>query len=180
MHGVVNKFSTVSTVGGSIVNRQIDCEESQRSYKESVHSQFSFFMAIFSQVFKKSLFNFNQEFTSMSEFNGERRIDYEHGFHFCSDGHVFETIRYNVDDKGTSDLSTLIGVLYEGKLGSVYKSPIMDIDVDIWKEMNGYYPGCQKMYCENLLKKICSKALVTDMKIVGINTCMKLTMIVLM
>ena len=118
---MVNKFSTVSTVGGLIVNRQIDCEKSRRSYKESVHSLFSFFMAIFSQVFKKSSFNFNQEFTSMSEFNGEQRIDYEHRFDFCSDGHVFETIWYDVDDKGTSDPSTSICVLYEGKLGSMYK-----------------------------------------------------------
>ena len=84
----------------------------------------------------------------MVEFNDGERTDYESRFDFCSDGHVFQTIRYEVDNKGTHDLSTSIGDLYEGKLRSVYKSPIFDIDVK--KETNGYYPGCKKMCSEHL------------------------------
>ena len=151
LHDVV-KCPVVSTVGGLIANRQIDRIGKNLTHKDTVHLLFSSFMAIFSQVFKNT-FKLNQDFVPMVEFNDSERTDYESRFDFCSDGHVFQSIRYEVDDKGTHDLSTSISDLYEGKLRSVYKSPIFDIDVDVKKETNGYYPGCKKMYSEHLCRR---------------------------
>ena len=48
----VVKCPVVSTVGGLIANRQIDRIEKNLTYKDTVHSLFSFFMALFLKCLK--------------------------------------------------------------------------------------------------------------------------------
>ena len=46
-------------------------------------------------------------------------------------------------------------MLHDGgqSLESMYKSPILDINIQIGSETNGYYPGCKDSYREHLFGK---------------------------
>ena len=120
--------------------------------KDVIHSVFSFFIALFCQVF--SGFKLNQQFIPMVEFVDDKRVEYDSRFSVCGDGHVLQTIKYKTANNGSVDLSTSSNVLYNDQsLGSVYKSPTLDIDIQIGSETNGYYPGCKDSYREHLFGK---------------------------
>ena len=110
-------------------------------------------MALFCQVF--SGFKLNQQFVPVVEFVDDKRVEYDSRFSVCGDGHVLQTIKYETANNGSVDLSTSINVFLDCQsLGSVYKSPVLDIDIQIGSEtMNGYYPGCKDSYHEHLFGK---------------------------
>ena len=90
----------------------------------------------------------------MVEFVDDKRVEYDSRFSVCGDGHVLQTIKYETANNGSMDLSTSINVLHNGQsLGAVYKSPTLDIDIQIGSETNGYYPGCEDFYHEHLFGK---------------------------
>ena len=143
------KLSFISMVGGFVSNREIERMSTRKTCKEVIHSLFSFFMALFCQVF--SGFKLNQQFVPMVEFVDDKRVEYASRFSVCGDGHVFQTIKYKTANNGSVDFN----VLHDGgqSLESVYKSPILDINIQIGSETNGYYPGCKDSYCEHLFGK---------------------------
>ena len=109
-------------------------------------------MELFCQVFSR--FKLNQQFVPMVEFVDDKRVEYDGRFSICSDEHVLQTIKYETTNNGSMDLSMSINVLHDGQsLGSMYKSPILDIDIQIGSEMNGYYLGCKDSYREHLFGK---------------------------
>ena len=86
----------------------------------------------------------------MVEFVDDKRVEYDSRFSVCGDGHVLQTIKYETVNNGGVDFN----VFHDGQsLGSVYKSPILDIDIQIGSETNGYYPGCKDSYREHLFGK---------------------------
>ena len=110
-------------------------------------------MVLFCQVF--SGFKLNQQFVPMVEFVDDKRVEYDSRFSICGDGYVLQTIKYETTNNGSVDLSTSINVFHDCQsLGSVYKSPVLDIDIQIGSEtMNGYYQGCKDSYREYLFGK---------------------------
>ena len=91
-----------------------------------IHSLFSFFMALFCQVF--SGFKLNQQFVPMVEFVDDKRVEYNSRFSICGDGNVLQTIKYETTNNG----SMAFNVLHDGQsLESMYKSPILDINIQI-------------------------------------------------
>ena len=146
------KLSFISTVGGFVSNREIERMSTRKACRDVIHPLFSFFMALFCQVFSR--FKLNQQFVPMVEFVDDKRVEYDSRFSVCGDGHVLQTIKYETANNGSGDLSTSIDVLHDGQsLESVYKSPTMDIDVQIGSETNGYYLGCKDPYREHLFGK---------------------------
>ena len=142
-----------------------------KACKDVIHSLFSFFMALFCQVF--SGFKLNQQFVPMVEFVDDKRDEYDSRFSICGDGHVLQTIKYETANIGSGDLSTSIDVLHDGQsLESVYKSPILDFNIQIGSETNGYYPGCKDSYREHLFGKDTMRigGNKTDLKIVELST----------
>ena len=142
------KLSFISTIGGFVSNREIERMSTHKTCKDVIHSLFSFFMALFCQVF--SGFKLNQQFVPMVEFVDDKRVEYDSRFSICGDGHLLQTIKYETINNGSMDFN----VFHNGQsLGSVYKSPILDIDIQIGSETNGYYPGCRDSYHEHLFGK---------------------------
>ena len=90
-------------------------------------------MALFCQVF--SGFKLNQLFVPMVEFVDDKRVEYAGRFRVCGDGHVLQTIKYETANNGSLDFN----VLHDSgqSLESMYKSPILDINIQIGSEMNG-------------------------------------------
>ena len=59
LHDPNVKFDYICNVGGVIVNRQIQRKHKVKSYKDTSYSLFSFFMALFCQLFgDKMTFNY--------------------------------------------------------------------------------------------------------------------------
>ena len=121
----------------------------RKTCKDVIHSLFSFFMVLFCQVFHG--FKLNQQFVPMVEFVDDKRVEYDSRFSVCGDGHVLQTIKYETANNGSMDFN----VLHDGgqSLESMYKSPILDINIQIGSETNGYYPGCKDSYREHLFGK---------------------------
>ena len=94
---------------------------------------------------------FNQEWKSCVELiNSIGRVEYESCFDLCRDGTVLSTIFYDCLSKKKTP--TTVGIQDEELLKDVYKSPIVDIDVDMIQESNSYYyPNGKSMYGENIL-----------------------------
>ena len=69
----------------------------------------------------------------MVEFVDDKRVEYDSRFSICGDGHVLQTIKYKTANNGSVDFN----VLHDGgqSLESVYKSPILDINIQIGSEM---------------------------------------------
>ena len=142
------KLSFISMVGGFVSNREIERMSTCKTCKDVIHSLFSFFMALFCQVFSR--FKLNQQFVSMVEFVDDKRVEYDSRCSVCGDGHRLQTIKYKTTNNGSVDFN----VLHDGQsLESVYKSPILDINIQIGSETNGYYPGCKDSYHEHLFGK---------------------------
>ena len=85
------KLSFISTVGGFVSNREIERMSTRKTCKDVIHSLFSFFMALFCQVFSRS--KLNQQFVPMVEFVDDKRVEYDSRFSVCGDGHVLPTIK---------------------------------------------------------------------------------------
>ena len=99
--------------------------------KDVIHSLFSFFIALFCQVF--SGFKLNQQFIPMVEFVDDKRVEYDSRFSVCGDGHVLQTIKYKTANNGSVDLSTSSNVLHNDQsLGSVYKRPYIRYRYSNW------------------------------------------------
>ena len=88
----------------------------------------------------------------MVEFVDDKRVEYDSRFSLCGDGHVLQTIKYETANNGGMDSNVL---QHNGgqSLESVYKSPILDINIEIGSETNGYYLGCKDSYREHLFGK---------------------------
>ena len=143
------KLSFINMVGGFLSDREVERMSACKACKDAIHSLFSFFMALFCQVFSR--FKLNQQFVPMVEFVDDKKVEYDGRFSVCGDGHVLQTIKYETANNESVDLSTSINVFHDGQsLGSVYKSPTIDIDIQIGSETNGYYPGCKDSYHEHL------------------------------
>ena len=153
-HGIINsmydfdtKFKYVSTIRGMVVNRSID---QKGHYFDSLYLSFCFYMAFYCQVFREKYGVFNQESKSCVELiNSIGRVEYESRFDLCRDGNVRSIISYDCLSK--KKITTAVGIQDEELLKDVYKSPIIDIDVDMIRESNGYYPNGKSMYGENIL-----------------------------
>ena len=146
------KLSFISTVGGFVSNREIERMSTHKACRDVIHSLFSFFMVLLCQVFSR--FKLNQQFVPMVEFVDDKRVEYDSRFSICGDGHVLQTFKYKTANIGNGDLSMSIDVLHDGQsLESVYKSPILDFNIQIGSETNGYYPGCKDSYHEHLFGK---------------------------
>ena len=144
------KLSFISTVGGFVSNREIERMSTHKMCKDVIHSLFSFFMALLCQVF--SGFKLNQQFVPMVEFVDDKRVECDSRFSICGDGHVLQTIKYETTNNGSVDFNVLQHDSGQS-LESMYKSPILDINIQIGSEMNGYYPGCKDSYHEHLFGK---------------------------
>ena len=149
--GDFKKLSYISTVGGFVSNREIERVSTHKTCKDVIHSLFSFFMALFCQVFSGS--KLNQQFVPMIEFVDDKRVEYDGRFSICGDGHVLQTIKYETANNGSVDFNVLQHDGGQSLLESVYKSPILDINIEIGSEMNGYYLGCKDSYREHLFGK---------------------------
>ena len=145
------KLSFISTVGGFVSNREIERMSTCKTCKDVIHSLFSFFMALFCQVFSGS--KLNQQFVPMVEFVDDKRVEYDSRFSVCGDGHVLQTIKYETTNNGSMDFNVLQHDGGRSLLESMYKSPILDINIEIGSETNGYYPGCKDSYREHLFGK---------------------------
>ena len=126
-------------------------------------------MALFCQVF--SGFKLNQQFVPMVEFVDDKRVEYDSRFSVCGDGHVLQTIKYETANNGSVDFNVLHN---SQSLESVYRSPILDINIQIGSETNGYYPGCKDSYHEHLFGKDihAHSGNKTDLKIMELSICM--------
>ena len=127
MYDFDTKFKYVSTVGGMAVNRRTDRKDDNF---DSLYSSFCFFMAFYCQVFREKYGVFNQEWKSCVELvDSIGRVEYESRFDLCGDGNVHSTISY--DSLSKKKMPTTVGIQYEELLKDMYKSPIVDIDVDM-------------------------------------------------
>ena len=145
------KLSFISTVGGFVSNREIERMSTHKTCKDVIHSLFSFFMALFCQVFSGS--KLNQQFVPMVEFVDDKRVEYDSRFSICGDGHVLQTIKYETANNGSMDFNVLQHDGGQSLLEFAYKSPILDINIEIGSETNCYYPGCKDSYREHLFGK---------------------------
>ena len=108
-------------------------------------------MAFYCQVFHEKYGVFNQEWKSCVELiNSIGRVEYESHFDLCRDRNVRSTISYDCLSK--KKMPTTVGIQDEELLKDVYKSPIVDIDtdmirelndidIDMIRELNDYYPN---------------------------------------
>ena len=102
-------------------------------------------MALFCQSFKNEI-TLNSEFKSCEEcVDGVGQVSYESRFNVCGDGNVHCT---SSNETGVPLKASQL----MDKICGVYKSPLIDIDVDVDKESNGYYPGIKKMYSEYVMR----------------------------
>ena len=82
LHTNDKKFEYFNTVGGFVLNREIDrvkvnsLNRINRSYMDDACSAFSFFMALFSQVFHISKSIFSNEFVELHEELNGKKISY--------------------------------------------------------------------------------------------------------
>ena len=66
MYEFDKKFPYISTAGGFIINRHMDCKEDGVNYMDTTYLSFSFFMSMFCQVFNRLPMLFP---------NGERQVE---------------------------------------------------------------------------------------------------------
>ena len=144
LHDPKHKFSYVSTIGGVILNRQIERIQLKKNYKDTTHSAFSFFMAMFCQVFRKNGM-FNKQFIDAVEYVKDvGTCNYKFRYDVCVDGHVRHTMAYDtISIPGPFDN---VCQRYGVRLKEVYKSAIMNLDIDCEKETVGYLPSMKRMY----------------------------------
>ena len=149
LHNPKHKFSYVSTIGGVVLNRQIERIQLKKNFKDTTHSAFSFFMAMSCQVFRKNGI-FNEQFTDAVEYvKVVGTCNYKFRYDVCVDGHVRHTMAYNT----ISIPRPFDNVCqwYGDRLEEVYKSAIINLDIDCEKETVGYLPGVKRMYSEHIL-----------------------------
>ena len=106
-------------------------------YKDDAYSAFSFFMALFCQIFSSVQNTFSNQFINREEVNNCRRKFLFKSKHDVSgDGCVRTTVSYFMHK-----LESLTCYPREGReLHGAYTSVIQDIDVDFNTISNGYYP----------------------------------------
>ena len=150
LHDLRRKFNYVTTMGGVMVNKQIQWKEEKKTYIDTSYSLFSFFMVVFCQSFKNEL-RFNTDpIDCIESIDGIGRFFYQSNFDMCGDSHVHCTLSYKADVNWNPNFN------YEGsRIPDVYKSLIADITVDMNRESNGYYPGVkgfiQSTLCMNII-----------------------------
>ena len=149
LHDPKHKFSYVSTIGGVVLNRQIEKIQLKKNYKDTAHSAFSFFMAMFCQVFRKNGM-FNKQFIDTVEYVKDvGTCNYKFRYDVCVDGHVRHSMAYDIISIPRPFDN--VRQRYGAGLKEVYKSAIMNLDVDCEKETVGYLPGMKRMYSEPVL-----------------------------
>ena len=116
LHNPKLRFNYVSTVGGIILNRQIERKDLKKNYKDTSYQLFSFFMVLFCQSFG---FNFNPSTNLTEQVDGVGCVNCESRFDVCEDSHVHCTISYDLNSVKNSNFS------YQGEwIMYMYKSPI--------------------------------------------------------
>ena len=135
LHDPKHKFSYVSTIGGVVLNRQIERIQLKKNYKDKTHSAFSFFMAMFCQVFRKNGI-FNKQFIDAVEYVKDvGTCNYKFRYDVYVDGHVRHTMAY--DTILIPRPFDNVRQRYGDRLEEVYKSSIINLDVDCEKERDG-------------------------------------------
>ena len=85
LHDPNVKFDYICSVGGVIVNRQIQRKHKAKSFKDTSYSLFSFSMALFCQFFgDKMTFNY-RPIECVEQLEGVGRSEYDSRFSVCSD-----------------------------------------------------------------------------------------------
>ena len=145
LHDPKSKFKYVSMVGGVVVNSQMERKSYNMGYVDTSYSLFSFFMALFCQSIRNE-FKFNLAPLECVEYvDSVGRVGYDSKFDICGNGHIRCMLSYNADIDSKPIIS------YEGsKITDVYKSPIVDISVDLDKESFGYFPGVKGFYSKHV------------------------------
>ena len=92
LHDPKSKFKYVSTIGGMVVNRQMERKSYKMDYVNTSYSLFSFYMALFCQSFRNE-FKFNLAPLECVEcVDSVGRVGYNSKFAVCGDGHVHCTM----------------------------------------------------------------------------------------
>ena len=147
------KFEYFNTVGGLVINHKIDRIQINKSsnkrikktFTDDSYAAFSFFMALFAQVFSPSKTLFSNEFVELIEEVNNKKVTYGKKHDVCCDGSVKITISYLMNrlDKLTYDED-------EKRVPNVYDSVVDSFGVDFLSNSNGYYPkGGRKVYLRN-------------------------------
>ena len=93
---------------------------------------------------------FNKQFINTVEYVRDvGTCTYKFRYDVCIDGHVRHTMAYNT----ISIPRPFDNVCqwYGNRLKEVYKSAIINLDIDCEKETVGYFPGMKRMYSEHVL-----------------------------
>ena len=125
------KFDYLSTAGGMAINREItrmsEHAKMKKTYKDDAYSAFSFFMALYSQIFSSAQNTFSNQFIDREEVvNCKRKISFKSKHDVSCDESVRTTISYL-----THKLDSLTYYPRESnQLNGAYTSVVQDIDVD--------------------------------------------------
>ena len=145
-HDFDESFDYFSTVRGLIVNRAICRHHDKVSYEEDCYSTFAFFMGMFCQAFTSSSVFFPNWCTRMESTETFDEVVYELRHDVCRDGNVRSSVSYDCDKYDNLHLPREDGMVIQ----NVYRSPNVDIDVDLTTDSNGYYPkeASKRMHSE--------------------------------
>ena len=139
---MTKKFNYFNAAGGLVINREADrMLNGVKTFKDDCWFAFTFFMALFSQVFSPSNKLFSNEFISMIERNPctKENVSYEKKFDVCSDGNMRSTISYV-----TSRFDRFSNAGDDGRMHLVYDSVLDSFGIDFSSNSNGYCPKSSK------------------------------------
>ena len=125
----------------------MDHKEDGVNYVDMMYSSFSFFMSMFCLVFNRSPMLFPNGKRQVESTVAFGSVSYDLRHDVCGDGNGKATISYDCEYK--SNIRTR-NQHDDSMIRNVYRSPIVDINVDLVTESKGYYPvgGCKDMYSE--------------------------------
>ena len=136
LHDPKSRFNYVSTVSGIVLNRQIERRAVGKNYRDTSYLLFSFFMALFCQSLRNE-FNFNTAPSErIEQVDGIGWVHYISRFDVSADSHIRCTLSYDSNVVRTSNFAC-----ESSNMADVYKSPILNVSVDMDNESNGYYLG---------------------------------------
>ena len=146
LHNPKSRLNYVFTVSGIVLNRQIERKAVGKNYRDTSYSLFSFFMALFCQSFRNE-FNFNTAPSEcIEQVDGVGQVHYDLRFDVYADGYIRCTLSYDSNIVRTSNFAC-----ESSNMADVYKSPILNVSVDMDSESNGYYPGVKGSYMEHVI-----------------------------
>ena len=116
------------------------------SYEEDCYSSFAFFMGMFCQADTSSPVFFHNGCTRTESTETFDEVVYELCHDVCGDGNVRSSVSYDCNKYDNLHVPRKDEMVIQ----NVYRSPNIDINVDLCMDSNGYYPeeGSKKMYSE--------------------------------